>query len=365
MYLPVYLRYIFIRENISKIIPNFTRELSPCGVLYTYIKVMKNLFAKYLQSVCTPEEFRELAQWMAKTENSQTLSFLMKPHWERILKQETDLPENHALWEKIRQAIEEKEKADALRRLRLYTWGLRVAAVLVIGLLISNLFFLHNVKQPETFVQTQSISVPHGARTSFALPDGSVVWLNSGSELTYSSDFTKERLLTLEGEAYFNVEKSEQPFVVNTAYGQVEVTGTAFNVKALNEENQFETTVEEGSVLVSASGLAQKASLSPGAQARLVNGKWEMARVETELYTSWKEGKIIFRRAFLPEVAQRLERWYNVTIELADDPRLAKINYTGTLEMESFSEVLELLKVTAPINYTYNDKTRVIRITHR
>lgn len=326
---------------------------------------MKDLFSKYLQSVCSPDEFQEITKWMSRMDNDFTLSLFMKPHWERMMQQEPDYPVNHALWEKIKLAIEEKEKAETQRRLKIYTWGIRIAAVLVIGLLISNLFFLQNVKQPETFVQTQSISVPHGARTSFTLPDGSVVWLNSGSELTYSSDFTKERLLTLEGEAYFNVEKSEQPFVVNTNFGQVEVTGTAFNVKALNEENQFETTVEEGTVLVSALGLAQKASLSPGAQARLVNGKWEMARVETELYTSWKEGKIIFRRAYLPEVAQRLERWYNVTIELADDPRLAKINYTGTLEMESFSEVLELLKVTAPINYTYNDKTRVIRITHR
>jgi len=64
-------------------------------------------------------------------------------------------------------------------------------------------------------------------------------------------------------------------------------------------------------------------------------------------------------------VARRLERWYNVKIELDKDPRLNKIHYTGTLEMESFSEVLELLKITASINYSYNDKTRVIRITHR
>jgi transmembrane sensor len=326
---------------------------------------MKNLFAKYLQSVCSPDEFREITQWMSRMDNSQTVSLFMKPHWERLMQQESDVPANHALWEKIKLAIEEKEKAETQRRLKIYTWGIRVAAVLVLGLLVSNLFFIQNFKQPETFVQTQSVSVPHGARTSFALPDGSVVWLNSGSTLSYSSEFTDNRSLELEGEAYFEVIKSENPFTVTTAMGKVEVTGTTFNVKVLPDEKQFETTVEEGSVLVSALGLAQKASLSPGAQARLVNGKWEMARVETELYTSWKEGKIIFRRAYLPEVAQRLERWYNVSIEMTDDPRLQKIHYTGTLEMESFSEVLELLKVTAPINYTYNDKTRVIRITHR
>jgi transmembrane sensor len=326
---------------------------------------MKNLFAKYLQSVCSPDEFQEITKWMSRMDNDFTLSLFMKPHWERMMQQEPDYPVNHALWEKIKLAIEEKEKAETQRRLKIYTWGMRIAAVLVLGLLVSNLVFMQNAKQPEIFVQTQSVSVPHGARTSFALPDGSVVWLNSGSTLSYSSEFSDNRSLELEGEAYFEVEKSKKSFTVITALGKVEVTGTAFNVKALPDENQFETTVEEGSVLVSAIGVLQSAKLTPGTQARLENGKWEMARVETDLYTSWKEGKIIFRRAFLPEVAQRLERWYNVTIELANDPRLRKIHYTGTLEMESFSEVLELLKVTAPINYTYNDKTRVIRITHR
>ena len=324
---------------------------------------------------------------MSRMDNDFTLSLFMKPHWERIMQQEPGYPINHALWDKIKLAIEEKEKAETLRRLKIYTWGIRVAAVLILGLLVhnvrkidtlidvaavlilgllvSNIFFMQNAKQPGTFVQTQSISVPHGARTSFTLPDSSVVWLNSGSTLSYSSEFSDNRSLELEGEAYFEVVKSENPFTVTTAFGKVEVTGTAFNIKALSDENQFETTVEEGSVLVSADGVPQSARLTPGTQARLENGKWEMARVETDLYTSWKEGKIIFRRASLPEVAQRLERWYNVTIELTDDPRLQKIHYTGTLEMESFSEVLELLKVTAPINYTYNDKTRVIRIAHR
>jgi transmembrane sensor len=107
-------------------------------------------------------------------------SLFMKPQWERMMQQESDVPVNHTLWEKIKLAIEDQEKAATQRRLKIYTWGIRIAAVLVLGLLVSNLVFMQNAKQPEIFVQTQSVSVPHGARTSFALPDGSVVWLNSG-----------------------------------------------------------------------------------------------------------------------------------------------------------------------------------------
>jgi transmembrane sensor len=326
---------------------------------------MKKLFAKYLQSVCTPEEFREIVLWISKKENESSLSSMIKPQWEHFMQDDASLPLNHNLWQKIKQAIEDQEKKATQRRLKIYTWGLRVAAVLVAALIITNLFLMRQETQPEVLVQTQTITIPHGARSNLSLADGSEVWLNSGSVLTYASDFSGNRNLELEGEAYFEVVESDIPFTVNTPLGKVQVTGTAFNVKALPEDHQFETTVEEGSVNVSSTQASRIASLKPGQQARLINGQWELSKVETELYTSWKEGRIIFRRAYLPEVAKRLERWYNVKIELADDDRLNKIHYTGTLEMESFSEVLELLKVTASINYTYNDKTRVIRITHR
>jgi transmembrane sensor len=326
---------------------------------------MKKLFAKYLQSVCTPEEFREIVLWISKKENESSLSSMLKPQWEHFMQDDSTMPLNHNLWQKIKQAIEDQEKEAMQRRLKIYTWGLRVAAVLVAALLITNFFFLRQSAQPEALVQTQTITIPNGARSNLSLADGSEVWLNSGSVLTYSSDFSGNRMLELEGEAYFEVVKSEIPFTVTTAFGNVQVTGTSFNVKALPVDKQFETTVEDGSVNVYSSLATKTASLKPGQQARLINGQWELSKVETELYTSWKEGKIIFRREYLPEVAKRLERWYNVKIELADDVRLNKIHYTGTLEMESFSEVLELLKVTASINFTYNDKTRVIRITHR
>jgi transmembrane sensor len=326
---------------------------------------MKKLFSKYLQSVCSPEEFQEITQWMSKIDNEQVLFSLMKPEWDQQLNQESGHPVNPSLLAKIRLAIEEKEKAAIQRRLRIVTWGLRVAAVLVTALIITNLFLVFQDSHPEELVQMQTITIPHGARSNLSLADGSKVWLNSGSVLSFSSDFSGNRNLELEGEAYFEVVESDIPFTVTTPLGNVQVTGTAFNVKALKEGNQFETTVEEGSVNVFSSLVPKIACLKPGQQARLTNGQWELSKVETELYTSWKEGKIIFRREYLPEVAKRLERWYNVKIELDTDPRLQKIYYTGTLEMESFSEVLELLKVTASINYNYNDKTRVIRITHR
>ncbi len=333
--------------------------------IYGITRIMNKLLTKYLQSVCTPVEFHKLMEWMVRPENEPVISSLMKPGWEKCMDEDVEDQVNPELWNKIRKAVEENEKSITRRRLAIYTWLTRAAAVLILGLILSNLVFIRKASTPELQAQMQTMTVPNGARTNFTLPDGSKVWLNSGSTLTWSSGFATNRLLELEGEAYFEVVKSGIPFFVNTSLGQVEVTGTAFNVKSLSGEQKFETTVEEGSVNVFCNFVPKIAGLKSGQQARLVDGHWELSRVETEIFTSWKDGKIIFRKDYLPDVARRLERWYHVSIELDDDPRLQEIHYTGTLEMESFSEVLELLKVTASINYTYNDKTRVIKITHR
>jgi transmembrane sensor len=326
---------------------------------------MKKQFAKYLQSICSPEEFEAVMQWISTQGNETSLSAVIRPQWDRYMEDEAGQTINRMVWEKIVMAIEEKEKADSQRRLKMYTWGMKVAAVLLVALLFSNLFFIRKTFFPGGNGSLQTISVPMGARSNITLPDGSTAWLNSGSTLSFSTVFGKERLLTLEGEAYFEVVKNKAPFILSTSYGNVQVTGTAFNVKALTAEGQFETTVEEGFVLITSPQTKKSASLKAGDHARLEGDQWKLRKVETDLYTSWKDGKIIFRKEFLPDVAGRLERWYNVQIQLDDDPRLERIHYTGTLEMESFSEVLELLKITASINYTYNDKTRVIFITHR
>jgi transmembrane sensor len=126
----------------------------------------------------------------------------------------------------------------------------------------------------------------------------------------------------------------------------------------------FETITVAGAVNVLA-GNNKEILVRPGTQA-VYNGKdFEIMEVETSLYTSWTEGKLIFRKEHLPMLAARFERWYNVNIDLDDDERLNGIYYTGVLEMESFSEVLNLLKVTAPVDYSWDEKARVIKIFYK
>jgi ferric-dicitrate binding protein FerR (iron transport regulator) len=168
----------------------------------------------------------------------------------------------------------------------------------------------------------------------------------------------------LNGEAFFEVQKTGNPFIVTTNFGEIEVRGTFFNVNAFSGEN-FQTTLVQGAVTVKTNNGTKAIKLNPGQQAELEGKDLIVKNVETDLFDSWKYGKLIFRNEYLPVVAKRLERWYNVKIELANDKRLSEISYTGTLEMETFSEVLQLLRITAPINYSYDEKTRIIKITYR
>ncbi len=245
---------------------------------------------------------------------------------------------------------------------RVKKFTLPVAAALIIGFFIGGFLFKGKTGSVAP-VAEQTIVTPWGARTRFVLPDSSLVWLNSGSKIVFPEQFNGVREVKLSGEAYFEVEKNGDPFIVSTNLGKVQVMGTTFNVKAIDGED-FETTLVSGKVQV-VNPNNKLATLEPGYQAVFSGDNVSVEKVETVLYTSWIEGKLIFREEYLPELVKKLERFYNVKIDLDDDPRLKIIHYSGTIEMETFSEVLNLLSVTAPIAYTWNEKTRVIKLFYK
>jgi ferric-dicitrate binding protein FerR (iron transport regulator) len=200
-----------------------------------------------------------------------------------------------------------------------------------------------------------------GAKSKIVLPDSSLVWLNSGSTLSYPQQFGKNRQITLAGEAYFEVMKNEKPFVVSTNYGDVKVKGTSFNVKAYSDDNSFETTLEEGVVAFKVKNTENEVTLQPGEQVIKTASGFNVKQVETKYFTSWKDGKLLFNKEPFPEFIKKLERWYNVKIEYSD-PELDKLWYTGTIEMETISEVMEMISKAAPVKYNFNNKTRVFTI---
>ncbi|MGM0376309.1 MAG: FecR family protein [Bacteroidota bacterium] len=318
---------------------------------------MKNLFNKYIQGNCTREEYKRVIEFIQKPENDLYINGLLLNNWKNILNNESTITPNQKILDSVHHQIALKETSTSQKTIKLYRGLLTTAAVLLIGLIIGSVFYVQS-QIPE--VTTQSINTPYGGKTHFSLPDGSIVWLNSGTTFSYPDRFEDERIVELDGEAYFEVEKQKEPFIVKTSFGKVEVLGTSFNVKAYKEEI-FETTLESGSVVYT-NPAGRKAVLKPGSQVVYSSDKCFIQQVETEIYTSWKDGKLIFRNEPLQNIITSLERWYNVDIKLEDE-RIKNLKYTGTIEMESFSEILELIKATTPIEYSFDRNSRVLTIS--
>ncbi|QGY45014.1 DUF4974 domain-containing protein [Maribellus comscasis] len=316
----------------------------------------KDFFAKVLSGNATEQEQKKFEKWLSLSEGNRSEFELYQKLWKSLpFFKRRDL--NSAKL-KTHLKIIEKQKRE---RSFFYYWQ-KAAAVLLIPVLIAASYFYFDKDKPtkSNVATLETIQTPYGARTSFALPDGSVVWLNAGSKVAYPHEFSDTREVELSGEMYLEVKKSNAPFIVKTKYGNVEVLGTKFNVCAYNDE-PFQTTLIEGNVALKSKESGKQFVLSPGLQAVLENGIFNADTVDVASYISWKDGKMEFRREPFELVAKRLERWFNVSIELKGE-QIKNLWYTGTIEMESFSEVLELIKNTTPIEYSFNSKTRVLTI---
>lgn len=322
---------------------------------------MEKLFQKYLNGTCTPDEFNEITDLLIDGRNEEKLSLFLLNSWKEIMQQEADIKKNDQLLQRIHNQIAVKESEIYLMRLTFMRKLLKAAAVIVIGLLLSNIFFYSNSRNRIAEDVIEVMTTPDGARSNFKLPDGSDVWLNSGSTISWSRQKTKMREVELSGQAFFNVTKGDKPFLVRTQFGTVEVKGTSFDVKAYDDDD-FETTLVEGIVDIH-DNCGKVIRLSPGQQS-IINtlNIVTVNEVNTEMITSWKEGKLVFANEPFYKVARQLERWYNVNIEIYGE-KLKNLCYTGKIEMETFSEVLDLINITTPIKYKFDKNTRILKIS--
>lgn len=322
---------------------------------------MEKQLKKYLNGTCTPKEFSEVLESLCLEDNKVVVSADLLKLWKNSLNSAIKNDENTQLLDKIHHRIALEESKANSRKIKLYKTWLKVAAILVFGLFSSTIIF-YNKQDNQSFANViETVSTPNASRTNFKLPDGSEVWLNAGSTLSFPRQFGDNRTVELVGQAFFKVVKDGKRFVVKTNTGCVEVLGTTFDVKAYKDE-LFQTTLLEGSVNVK-NKKDQGFILKPGQQS-VINSKSELSIVDvnTEQYTSWKDGKLIFIDEPFQNVAKQLERWYNIKIELKGD-NLKALGYTGTIEMETLGELLELMKTTTPINYSFNKQSRYLKIS--
>lgn len=197
-----------------------------------------------------------------------------------------------------------------------------------------------------------TLSTAKGETYQLKLPDGSRVWLNAASTLTYSANLLEDgkRKIILQGEAYLEVAKDKtHPFVVKTDKQEVEVLGTHFNINAYEDEPVTKTTLLEGCVRVSAK--AQTKVLKAGQQAVLTNKEIILKEVETEDAIDWKSGYFMFNSESLESGLKRIARWYNVQIVYEDESLKQEPFFGRISKFEKISKVLNMLERTDVVRF--------------
>lgn len=200
-----------------------------------------------------------------------------------------------------------------------------------------------------------TLRVPRGGEYTLKLEDGTMVWMNSESELKYPVHFAgNERRVILSGQAFFKVTPDcSKAFIVETSSMEVRVFGTSFDVMAYQDEKSFATTLVEGSVKVSGkNGTEGEMMLQPGKQVLCVNGKLQVKEVDTDLYTAWMCGRFTFASEPLDMVLRKLERWYDIRFQLENE-HIRQRKFTGSVSRYSdITKILEMLELTTNIHFS-------------
>lgn len=202
-----------------------------------------------------------------------------------------------------------------------------------------------------------TLSTPVGGQYQVTLPDGTKVWLNAATSLTYPARFqSNERKVELDGEAYFEVSKNEkQPFRVMLADSAgITVLGTHFNVMSYSNENTKEVTLLEGRVAVNSKN--KTGELLPGMQAKIKsNAMTKEEGVDTEEITGWKNGLFVFHDASIESIMRQAERWYDAKVVYQGE---IKQQFNATiLRREPLSKLLHLLELTGYVHFRIENKT--------
>lgn len=236
----------------------------------------------------------------------------------------------------------------------------RIAAILVIPLIIYSAWSIFGRSTTnEKIALLKSSETAYGVRSQIQLSDGTKVWLNSGTKLTYPDEFIGQtREVKLVGEAYFQVESDlDHPFYVDLNGYKVKATGTRFNISNYPEDKNISTYLEHGKIAwISSAGVTPETSVKQLNEKELLilnktQQQYSLQHADGKKQTAWIEGTLIFKNDNMADMAIRLGRWFNAEIVFDDDLHKSGYVFTATFKQESLEEALKLLSYSSPIKY--------------
>lgn len=347
--------------------------LEDCG---TDVHYMMNVMEHYWEEINAADEATGIIQ-LSEEQKNRALDEIA----EQLLNDRTLL--SHRRWTKKR---------------RLY-WSMSLSAVIAVMVIVS--IFVWN-PLCHSSDGMRMIATKEGSRTKITLPDGSEVWLNSGSRLIYPKDFDclSTREVTLDGEAYFKVKHdTNHPFIIHTDYLDIKDLGTVFNVMAYPDEKEAVATLISGSIAVSIKddpgrtivlkphekvsyfadvrGLALEKDNSQSVNKELKtirpvalhNSRLEVSDIQPVVTphgdtivseTAWVNNELVFQGEKFSQLAERMQRWYNVTIKV-ENAQVADYTFTGIFNGETLPQALEELKMIRAFSFELERDTVVIK----
>ncbi|WP_258104722.1 FecR family protein [Marinoscillum sp. MHG1-6] len=323
---------------------------------------------RFFSGQMSSAEAEAFMRWLESGASEEELSIYLDALWEKGTDDQLAF-DNNELFQKIQQ---KKDNEISLRKMVVIPedstrtfqaswikWAVAAFIPLLLGvsvLLNPELLSIDGENLPG---QSRLITKanPEGQKSKVHLPDGSVVYLNADSRISYLSQFSNIREVTLEGEAYFEVVKdTERPFVVRSGRLSTTALGTSFNIQSFKDLGEVKVTLITGKVSVDDEISKERIILSPNEQV-IVNehvSHLHKRSVSGQLVTYWKDGIIYFDKVPLKEVIAQLERWYGVEFEVNGD--IHNLKCSGTFNNEYLANVLQVLGHTLDFDYSINDK---------
>lgn len=331
-------------------------------------KHIDELIANYLTEGLDKNALDELKTWIAASAENQQYFIRQREIWfSAVSREAASVYDKDKAFENFRNRVESQKEIQSTSRRgfslsALWRYAAVVAIIIAVGCIS---YWQGEVNVKDTFADI-SVEAPLGSKTKLYLPDGTLVWLNAGSHMTYSQGFgVDNRKVELEGEGYFEVKRNEKiPFFVKTKDLQLQVLGTKFNFRDYPEDHEVVVSLLEGKVgLNNLLREEKEAVLSPDERAVLnkANGLLTVESVTASNASQWTDGYLFFDEELLPDIAKELERSYNVKIHIANDS-LKTFRFYGNFvrREQNIQEVLEALASTEKMQYKIEERNITI-----
>lgn len=323
------------------------------------------LLAKHKSGEATADELAELND-LLHSGNESAENEIAEKIWDAPLQPLTEMKPGEELWSRIEKMVKEPV-AKSFISPRITRW---IAAAAVITAIVTSTYLIIRQKDSNNTFAQNVITQPN-SKKHVVLQDGTNVWLNGNSTLSYNKSFGKKyREVKLVGEAFFDVTKDEQhPFIIHASSINITVKGTAFNVKAFPGQKNVETSLIRGLVeITTLQDPERKILLRPNEKIAVSAEKEPVKQTEdkteqplfiiSKLHvdeknilpeTVWMNSSLSFDNESLEQLAPKLESWFSVTFHINDDMKHA--HFTGTITKETLQQTLDAMKLSSPFAY--------------